>query len=347
MALGPLYLGARSVLFSPVYFLQKPIRWLQAVTRHRGTMSGGPNFAYDLCTRTATADQRAALDLHSWRIAFNGAEPVRAETLDRFAATFGPCGFRREALFPTYGLAEAALIFAGGDHTAAPVIRRFAGAPRPLVGCGRPWHGQRLAIVDPESRQPCPDGQTGEIWVHGPSVAAGYWNRPEATAETFGARLADGDGPFLRTGDLGLVDQGELFITGRLKDLIIIRGANYHPQDIEATVERSHPALRPGCGAAFSTEPAGEEVLVVVQEVERECRKGLDVRGVLHAVREAVAAEHGLRVHALVLLRTGSIPRTTSGKVRRRACRDQLCAGTLEVWGADYGDPDCRGPFLQ
>jgi acyl-CoA synthetase (AMP-forming)/AMP-acid ligase II len=301
-------------------------------------------------------------------VAFNGAEPVRTETMDRFAEAFAGCGFERRAFFPCYGLAEATLFVAGGAGPGiareAPRAAAFdrglleAGEARPLgladpagralVACGRAWLGQDLVIVDPESLTRCADGRVGEIWVRGSSIAQGYWRRPEATAETFAGALAgeaagagdrgDPEMPFLRTGDLGFLDGGELFVTGRLKDLIIIRGRNLYPQDIELSVERSHPALRPGCGAAFSIELGAEERLVVVQELERtESASPLPeetVEAIAEAVRRAVAEEHEAQVQQLVLLRAGSIPKTSSGKIQRRACRAALLAGKLDVLGA-------------
>ncbi|MEO6193501.1 MAG: fatty acyl-AMP ligase, partial [Thermoanaerobaculia bacterium] len=267
--LQPLWAGCSCVLMSPVDFLQKPLRWLAAVSRYGGTVSGGPNFAYDLCARKIRPEDRAGLDLSRWAVAFNGAEPVRAETLDRFASAFAGCGFRREALFPCYGLAEATLFVAGAAVGEPPVVGRF-NAPglerhravadpdgRPLVSSGRPAllaPGQEVAIVDPESGARLPEAAVGEIWVAGPSVAKGYWSRPEPPESTFQALTRDGQGPFLRTGDLGFLVGGELFVAGRAKDLIIIRGRNHYPQDIEMTVEASHAALRPGCGAAFSVD---------------------------------------------------------------------------------------------
>jgi acyl-CoA synthetase (AMP-forming)/AMP-acid ligase II len=360
--LQPLYLGARCVLMSPIAFLQSPKRWLAAISRFRATTSGGPNFAYDLCVRKIAPADRADLDLASWDLAFNGAEPVRPETMARFAEAFAGCGFQADAFFPCYGLAEATLFVAGGSAAGtagtAPRIAAFdraqleAGAAKPLpasdpasrtlVSCGRAWLGQELAVVDPATLTRCPDGQVGEVWLRGPSVAQGYWKRPEATAETFDGHLAAGPAtdraaPFLRTGDLGFVDGGELFVTGRLKDLIIIRGRNLYPQDIELTVERSHPALRPGCGAAFSIELAEEERLVVVQELERNATDTPppveSVEEIGDAVRRAVAEEHEAQVQQVVLLRAGSIPKTSSGKIQRRACRAALLAGKLDVQG--------------
>src|SRR6185436_6705124 len=260
------WVGAPCVLMAPVAFLQSPARWLRAVSRYRATTSGGPNFAYDLCVRKIPPVEREGLDLSSWRIAFNGAEPVRAGTLDRFAAAFAPAGFRRQALYPCYGLAEATLMVSGNRPGEGPAVRGSA------VGCGRMLPGVEAVIADPATAAPCGPGEVGEIWVAGGSVARGYWNRPEESAETFGACLsgsAGGRGPYLRTGDLGFLDGDQLFIAGRIKDLVILRGRNHHPQDLELTAERSHPALRPGGGAAFAVEAAGEERLVLVHEVER------------------------------------------------------------------------------
>jgi acyl-CoA synthetase (AMP-forming)/AMP-acid ligase II len=257
--LEPLFAGIPVVLMSPIQFLQNPVRWLKAISRHRATTSGGPNFAYDLCARKITPQDCASLDLSSWSVAFNGAEPVRAETMERFTRVFEPCGFNREAFYPCYGLAEATLMVSGSRKSAPPVIRmvdpasleqnrvvkdEFSGA-RSLVGCGRNLFDQKIVIANPETLTECQAGEVGEVWVSGPSVAQGYWNRPELTEETFNAYLSDkAEGPFLRTGDLGFFQGDELFITGRHKDLIIIRGRNHYPQDIEQTVEGSHMALR-------------------------------------------------------------------------------------------------------
>ncbi|HVR96609.1 MAG TPA: amino acid adenylation domain-containing protein [Thermoanaerobaculia bacterium] len=342
--LQPLWSGGRCVLMSPVSFLQRPRRWLEAVSRYRATTSGGPNFAYELCVNKVGPEDREGLDLSSWRVAFNGAEPVRAETLERFAAAFGPCGFRRAAFYPCYGLAEGTLFVTGGRlgegfrerSLDAQALERHEAVPssdgRRLVSSGHPWVGQRVAIADPETGAELPPGRVGEVWVQGPSVARGYWGREEETARTFGAFLDSGDGPFLRTGDLGFRQDGELFVTGRHKDLIILRGRNHYPQDLERTAEQSHPALRPGCGAAFPVDLDGEERLVIVHEVER--RRGLDVAEVAAAVRRAVAGEHEVQVHQVVLLRAGTIPKTSSGKIQRHACRAGFLAGTLTAVGA-------------
>ncbi len=281
--LQPLYLGASCILMSPEHFLQKPARWLSAITRYRATTSGGPNFSYDLCVRQVTESQRASLDLSSWTLAFNGAEPVRAATIERFSDAFRDCGFRRQAFYPCYGLAEATLLVTGGTRGAGPVIQDFehsqvnldriasasgVGASR-LVGCGTDRSGQLIRIVHPEYRIGCMDSQVGEIWISGPCVAQGYWQKEEESQETFQASRAESvEGPFLRSGDLGFLRGGELFVTGRLKDLIIVRGRNHYRHDIERTVEESHPALKPGGGAAFTVSAGDEEQLVVVQEVE-------------------------------------------------------------------------------
>jgi acyl-CoA synthetase (AMP-forming)/AMP-acid ligase II len=348
--LQPVFLGTATVLLSPIAFLRRPIRWLEAVSRYRGTTSGGPNFAYDLCVDRTTPAERAGLDLASWRVAFNAAEPVRASTLDRFARAFAPCGFRPEAFYPCYGLAESTLIVSGGAAGAAPVrlsadaralehgrLRRAArarGEARALVGCGRSLPGHAVRVVDSATRHPCPPGRVGEIWVAGPSVGRGYWRRPAESARVFGARLAGGEGPFLRTGDLGVLRDGELYVTGRAKDVVIVRGRNLYPQDIEATAERSHPALRAGCGAAFPVAVADEERLVVVHEVDR--TPGLDPAAVIEAIRARVSAEQEVQVNAVVLIAPRSIPKTSSGKIRRHATRAELLAGALDTvaaWG--------------
>ncbi|HTG33799.1 MAG TPA: amino acid adenylation domain-containing protein, partial [Thermoanaerobaculia bacterium] len=337
--LQPLYVGARCILMSPMAFLQKPLRWLRAVSRYRGTTSGGPNFAYDLCVRRIGEAERADLDLSSWTLAFNGAEPVRADTLERFAGAFSACGFRKASFYPCYGLAEATLFVAGGTAGSLPretavdaaelALNRAVELPpghpgaRSLVSCGHPWNGQRIAVVDPESELECPPGRVGEIWVEGPSVARGYWNRSgPAAPPTDGSRG-------LRTGDLGFLSGGELFVTGRLKDLIIVRGRNHYPQDLELTAEHSHPALRPGGGAAFSIEVEGDERVVLVHEV---ARRAAGAPGeAADAVRRAVAEEHELQVHEVVLIAAGTLPKTSSGKNQRGVCRNLYLQGRLEV----------------
>ncbi|HEV2860059.1 MAG TPA: amino acid adenylation domain-containing protein [Pyrinomonadaceae bacterium] len=345
--LQPLYKGIRGVLMPPAAFLQQPSRWLDAITRHGGTHSAAPNFAYELCVRKVTAEERADLDLGRWAVAVNGAEPVRRETMERFAEAFAPAGFRRSAFCPGYGLAEATLKVSASRRAEEPAYcsvetqalarnlaveagEESAGA-QTLVGCGRAALATTVAIINPETSRACGPGEVGEIWVAGPSVAQGYWNRPEETERVFGAHAEGAGGPHLRTGDLGFLRGGELFVTGRLKDLIIIRGRNHYPQDIELTAEQSHPALRPGCGAAFSVEQEGAESLVVVLEVERSARPETAAE-IVEAVRRAVAAEHELHAYGVVLIKTGSLPKTSSGKVQRAATRAAFLSGNLAVF---------------
>jgi acyl-CoA synthetase (AMP-forming)/AMP-acid ligase II/alkylation response protein AidB-like acyl-CoA dehydrogenase/acyl carrier protein len=347
--------GGECTLMAPEAFLRRPMRWLQAMSHFKAQVTSAPNFGYELCVRKATDDEIARLDLSSWHGANNGAEPVRAATLARFAARFAPAGFRPEALIPCYGLAEATLLVAGTRWdvpapvcTVSPAALEqgevvFAADGRPLVPCGSTSYDQRIAIVDPVTRRACADGRVGEIWVQGSNVARGYWNRPDETEATFGARIADTDaGPYLRTGDLGFLHAGQLFITGRLKDLIIIRGRNHYPQDIEATVERSHPRVRPGCAAAFTVEVDGEERAVVVAEVDA---KAGDPDEVAKRVRAAVAEAHALALHAVVLLPAGTIPKTSSGKIQRRACRAEYLGRTLGsiAWVTAPGEPPRPG----
>ncbi len=343
--LQPLYLGVPCVLMSPTHFLQQPFRWLAAISRYRATTSGGPNFAYDLCVRHTTAEQRASLDLSCWTVAFNGAEPIHPGTLERFTQSFNGSGFRREAFYPCYGLAEATLLVSGGDRTIPPMLRSIQKAElqqhrilmptepheetQALVGCGHARLEQQICIVNPESLRICPAGHVGEVWVKGPSIAQGYWNRPEETAQTFEGYTSDtSEGPFLRTGDLGFMEDDELFITGRLKDLIIIRGRNHYPHDIELTAQWSHPSLRPEGGAAFSIERHDGEQLVVVHEVEAR-RSSFDGEAVIAAIRQAVAEQHEVQVYAVVLIKPGTLPKTSSGKVQRHRCRSQFLAGEL------------------
>jgi 8-amino-7-oxononanoate synthase len=353
--LQPLYMGRPNTLLSPTHFLQKPVRWLQAISQSGSTISGGPNFAYDLCAEKVTPEQKRNLDLSRWSLAFNGAEPVRAETIDRFSKAFAECGFRREAFYPCYGLAEATLIVTGGYKQTPPVVRSFqlaalekhevvptengAQGTRALVGSGGNLLDQTIVIANPETSAKCAENQVGEIWVSGPSIAEGYWGREEETRATFGARLADGRGPFLRTGDLGFLADGELFVTGRLKDLIIIHGVNYYPQDIERTIDQAHKNVQQGAGAAFAVGDTGAERLVVVQEVER--YRDLDFAGIIAAIRKRIAADLELSVSAVVLLKTGSIPKTSSGKIQRHACQAGYLAGTLAAvatWSAETGE---------
>jgi amino acid adenylation domain-containing protein len=342
--LGPLYLGIDTLLLSPSSFLQRPLRWLQAISRHRATISGAPNFAYELCARRVTDEQLAQLDLGSWRIAFCGAERVRAGTLQQFARRFAPARFRPGAFVPSYGLAEATLgvaCGAGGLQCAdaesrtplatVPADPDPALAARLSVSCGRALPGVGVHVVDAATLQALPDGTVGELWVQGPSVAAGYWGRPELTAQVFGAHIAGGDGtPQLRTGDLGFMLDGQVHVLGRLKDLIILRGANVHPEDVESAIEGVHPALRPAGAAAFGVERDGEEQLVVVQELNPG-RHDIDLDAAATALRDAVARALQLPVWQVLLVPAGEVPRTSSGKVRRGSSRERYLAGELEV----------------
>ncbi|MDQ3917003.1 MAG: condensation domain-containing protein, partial [Acidobacteriota bacterium] len=326
------------------------LRWMRAVSRYRITASGGPNFAYDLCVRHATPEFVETLDLTCVRAFSTGAEHIRLETLNRFAETFAPCGFRRETFLAAYGLTEATLVVSIGFDFASlsistsalennRVVEAEPGGEnsKSVVSCGRVLPEQKVAIINPATLAECAPDAVGEIWVSGPSISQGYWQRPEESRHTFGAFIeGTGEGPFLRTGDLGFLRGTHLFVTGRLKDLIIIRGRNHYPQDIEATVEKCHPAIRQGGGAAFSVEAGGEERLVVVHEVtEADPAKA---HAVIGAVRQAVAREHGILVYGVLLIREGTIPRTASNKIQRGACRTNFLAGTIDyiaAWQAD------------
>ncbi|MGK8505788.1 HAD-IIIC family phosphatase [Nocardia asiatica] len=317
--LQTMFVGANAVLLSPQHFLQRPERWPQAVSAFGAHTSGGPNFGYELCLRRMTPAQIEPLDLRGWKVAFNGAETVRPATVRRFADTFASAGFRAESFQPVYGLAEATLIVSAADIAARPTVILPPGRSE-LVGVGRPAEGLSIAVVDPERRTECAEGVEGEIWVSGSSVAAGYYGNEQATAETFHARLGDDDRVFLRTGDLGFLSGGELFVTGRRKDLLIIDGKNHYPQDLELTVETAHDAVRPGCVAAFSVDEGIDgELPVVVAETRTE--DPAELAEAEDAIRAAIGAEHGLTLRSVVLIRPGALLKTSSGKVQRQACR--------------------------
>lgn len=344
--LAPLFYGRPSVLMSPLAFVQKPVRWLQGITRHQVTISGGPNFAYDLCTDKISDEELEGLDLSSWEVAFNGAEPIRSTTLAAFTERFGPVGFRPETFFPCYGMAETTLIVTGSVKQGRPIIRSFDGTAldehrvvaaaagesgsRQLVGCGHVLGDEEVLIVDPSSLKRLPDHQVGEVWVKSGSVGKGYWNKPDISRETFQATFPGGGGQsYLRTGDLGFMHDSELFVTGRLKDLIIVHGVNRYPQDIEMTVERTDPRLQAGAVASFSVDLNGRECLIVMSEVERTRRK--DWSDTIQAIRGSVAREHELPPDGIVLVRFGSLPKTSSGKIQRHACREAFLKGSLLV----------------
>lgn len=342
----PVYSSIPSVLMQPTAFLQKPLRWLDALSRYEGSHTAAPNFAYDLCVRKTTPEQRAALVLNKWRVAGNGGEPIRRETLENFGRAFEVSGFSPNAFCPGWGLAEGTLRVTGTRHADAPVYKSLRSSElrqgrvvelsepeeedaQTIVSSGSPAAGTEIVVVDPETLKRCSPDAVGEAWVAGPCVTQGYWRRPEETQETFGARLSDtGEGPFLRTGDLAFMRDNVIFMAGRLKDLIIIRGSNRYPQDIELAAERSHPSTRPGCGAAFTVEVGGEERLVLVQEVDD---RADNLDEVVTSLRRAMASSQDVQAYAVTLIRSGTIPKTSSGKIQRRACREEFMAGKLEA----------------
>ena len=357
--LVPLFSGVTNIIMTPAMFLQNPFLWLDAISKSRATISGGPNFAYDLCVRKIGAEQRAMLDLSSWSVAFVGAEAVQAETLARFTEAFAPCGFNPASFYPCYGLAEATLMVTGPKSGAGATTRAFRDdalaqnrvEPLPdntpnarrLVGCGAPVSSAAIVIIDAETLAPIAPDRVGEIWVGGESVGQGYWCDPKKTAAKFHARRSDtGEGPFLRTGDLGFVHENQLYITGRADDLIIVRGLNHHPQDIEATARECHPLLEGGRGAAFAVDKDGAQRLVLVHEVERDGSS--DLAPVQDAVRAAILDEHGLALDTVVLIRCGTIPKTSSGKVRRHASRAAFLADELKPLAQHHRQPMLTSP---
>jgi acyl-CoA synthetase (AMP-forming)/AMP-acid ligase II len=347
--LQPAFSGLPVFLMAPVAFLQRPVRWLQAISRFRATHSAAPDFAYAFCARRVTDVDRRSLDLSTWRVAYNGSEPVRVGTLEAFQRAFGECGFRWESFHPAYGLAESTLLVTSNRAAEEPSVMRVdrealrrgsvarAMVPRDqvsIVSSGSSADGTRIAIVDPVEHTRCGHNQIGEIWVAGPSVAAGYWKRPKETAATFRAFIrGTTDGPFLRTGDLGFLRDGRLYVTGRLKDVLIVRGLKHYPQDLELTAEQAHPAVRPGCCAAFALECAGEEGVAIVAEIE----KTADTSALIADIRREIAEAHNIQLCSVALVSAGELPRTTSGKLQRFLCRDAMLAGSLDVlacWAA-------------
>lgn len=343
--LQALHTGSTLVLMSPIAFLKRPARWLEAISHHRAITSGGPNFAYELCLRRVSEEERSRLDLSSWEVAFCGAEPVRAATYERFSALYEASGFSRSAFYPCYGLAEATLFVAGCKRGAPPTIRTLDASAldrgdvvpatttgddtRTLVGCGQSAASEDVRIVDPDRAVAVAPSRVGEIWVRGPAITSGYWGRGDDEKTVFGAQLADtGEGPFLRTGDYGFVLDGELFIAGRRKDMIILGGRNLFPQDIEATIEANVPAIRKACCVAFSIDREGEERLVIVAARERAARQSDD--DVVRAIKRAVAEHHHAAVFDVALVASGSIPKTSSGKLERYACRSAYASGALK-----------------
>ena len=344
--LAPVFIGRPSVLMSPMAFLQRPIRWLRTISRYQANTSGGPNFAYQLCVDKIADEDLEGIDLSSWETAFNGAEPVRASTLEQFAERFSSVGFKRKAFLPCYGMAETTLIVTGGPQREPPVVKSFdaslldvqkvvevpSGAEnaRDLVASGEVLPGEQVLIVEPETLTPVGADTIGEIWINSPSVGQGYWEREESTQETFCAITANGDGPFLRSGDLGFIHDGQLFVAGRLKDMIIVRGVNRYPQDIEQTVESAHEVMQSGLVAAFADSADDRERLIIAAEVPKR-REETAWNEVIVAIRREVAQHHELPPDAVVLVRFGTLPRTSSGKIQRHACREEFRRGSLKV----------------
>lgn len=327
--LQPIALGAEVTLMAPAHAIERPLRWLEAISRTRGTTSGAPDSIFAHCVRAVSPREREGLDLSSWRIAFNGSEPVRSETMERFVEAFGPSGFRADAFFPCYGLAEATLLVAG--RSSVRLERRHGPDGARVVSCGMPARGFDVAIVDAESLREKGDGEIGEIWLSGNSVARGYWNRPDLSRATFENALPERPGRFLRTGDLGFLREGSLFVAGRLKDLVVLSGRNFFPQDVEACAGESHPALSPAKCAAFGVDGPGGERLVVACEMPRAAPPDVHADALVTAIRNAVLDELEIAVSAVQMLAPGALPRTTSGKVRRGACRDAFVSGTWDV----------------
>ncbi len=352
--LQPLYCGMTCVVLPPLKVLQHPIRWLEAISRYRANTSTAPTFAYEFCTRRIPRERRHTLDLTCWDVAICGAEPVRADVLENFATAFASSGFSSSAFLPAYGLAEATLLSTGNTKGTGLLVREVdalrlvqnevapprGGRSMRVVSCGTPHLGQEVAIVDPVTRRALPENCVGEIWLAGGSVGQGYWNRPDETEATFRAQLVDrNDRRYLRTGDLGFLGAEGLFVTGRLKEMVIVRGTNYYPLDIEEAVRLSHPALENGQGCAFGIEADGEEVVVIAFEPARVDAPGAGDGAVIEAAIAALAREFGLRLHDFVLLRPGSLPRTTSGKLQRHRVRDLYRSGVLPALGAPSNHP--------
>jgi len=346
--LQPLFSGDPCYFMSPLSFLKRPTHWLGAITKYGGTHSQAPNFAYEHCIRRISSEERASLNLASWKAAGNAAEPINPEVLEKFIETFEPCGFRRGASAPAYGLAEATLLVSSTRLNSGPRVLEvdadaaFDGRVTPVetgrvsrkvVSCGELVGDTKVAIVNPTTLNRCRGDEIGEIWVSDRAVAAGYWNQPVKSQEIFNAFLKDtGEGPWLRTGDLGFLQNGELFVSGRLKDMIIIRGANYAPQDIEWVSQKCHPAVETAESAAFPLTIDGEESLGVVQELNRKDHPStIEFEEVAAKIREQISLEFEVRAYAVALVRRNTIPKTSSGKIQRRACRAALLDGSLET----------------
>jgi acyl-CoA synthetase (AMP-forming)/AMP-acid ligase II len=341
---SPVHSGRPMTLMSPISFLMDPLNWLRAIGRYGASASGGPNFAFDLCVRRGTEADREGLNLSTWTTAYNGAESVRPETMEAFAEAFAPHGFRRGAFYPCYGLAEATLMVSGGDKAAGPASLAVdaaaleQGRHEPasedrsirLTSCGVPRPGAQVAIVDPDTREPVAGETIGEVWISGPSVGLGYWARETETASVFDAHTADGQGPFLRSGDLGFLSDGELYITGRISEVLVLDGRALYPTDVEGAAEAASSTLRHNCAAAFLIETGGRRRAALVAEV-REDEEDLDA--VYAAIRDGVRERLGIDLGAICLISPRTIPRTSSGKTRRGECRELFLRGQLASVG--------------
>ncbi len=343
----PLLFDMPTVLMPPLIFLQKPFRWLKAMSKYKTKYTMAPNFAYELCNKRITNEQVKTLDLSNWQVALNGAETIRAETLERFINKFAPCGFRPETFYPAYGLAESTVFVTGGLKNAPPVflkvnkkaleinkveiLAKDSSDSIILVGVGKTWLDQEVKIVNPETLELCKDDEIGEIWIKGDSVASEYWKNEEETKKVFNVTLSTNSKKYLRSGDLGFIDNNELYITGRIKDLIIIHGLNYYPQHIEQTVEKLHESFRAGCNAAFSIDLANEEKLIVIQEIRKDSVID-DLKKLENDVKLAITENHGVHPHEVKFIKHGSIFKTSSGKIQRRLCKKKYLEGKLELW---------------
>jgi acyl-CoA synthetase (AMP-forming)/AMP-acid ligase II len=359
----PIYVGGTCVMMSPVSFVQKPIRWLKAISKYRATTSGAPNFAYDLLSDRLSAAEVAQLDLSCWQVAFCGAEPVQTITLEEFSYKFASCGFKATAFYPCYGMAEATLMITGGDRTKLPmtlyldeialeqnkvvVAKESQPGTKSFISAGYPWLDGQILIVDPLTLKACAPERIGEIWYSSSSVGKGYWQLKEQTQQTFQASLQGKY--YLRTGDLGFMHDGELYITGRLHDVLVFWGLNHYPQHLEQTVEQCHLGLRPNSGAAFAVEVEGKPRLVIAQEIERTHRKSLVMEELVEAIRWQVFQQHFIDIYGIVLLLPGRMPKTSSGKVQRGKCKAMFLDGSLDIWQEwyhqDVASSDVTGLF--
>jgi acyl-CoA synthetase (AMP-forming)/AMP-acid ligase II len=338
----PILLGGSYVFMSPLTFIQKPVRWLRLMSRYKIESSAAPNFAYDLCVEKISDDDLMDLDLSHWKVAINGSEPVKLDTLEAFSNKFAVCGFNKNAFFPAYGMAETTLLVSGGStgghfkYLSLDKACLLEGKVRieenakstKVVCCGPVSERFEVKIINPNDSNECLDNHIGEIWLRGKSVAKGYWNNTDSTEDTFHATTQDGEGPFLRTGDLGFIYQDELYITGRIKDLILIRGKKYYPQDIEQTLQRASQLVIKNRGAVFSILKEGGERLIAVQEVEESV--GEEALKLTEKLKEAMIKTHGISLSDVVLIKKNSLPKTTSGKVQRFACKEKFVNGQFQ-----------------